>query len=219
MEPKLISIVTPTFNCGPKIEKTINSVLSQNRDLIEFIIVDGHSTDGSLNIVEKHADKINLVSEKDEGVYEAMNKGIEMSTGKYLYFLGGGDSLKEDILIKLEGLLPRNDLALVYGNVYMVDLGVVYDGEFDRTKLRKRNICQQAIFYERRVFDVMGGFETRFNVLADHAFNLKCFWNDRIQKKYIAYVIANYEGGGISERERDVSFSQDYAELMRLVDG
>jgi glycosyltransferase involved in cell wall biosynthesis len=219
MEPKLISIVTPTFNCGPKIEKTINSVLSQNRDLIEFIIVDGDSTDGSLNIVEKHADKINLVSEKDGGVYEAMNKGIEMSTGKYLYFLGGGDSLKEDILIKLEGLLPRNDLALVYGNVYMVDLGVVYDGEFDRTKLRKRNICQQAIFYERRVFDVMGGFETRFNVLADHAFNLKCFWNDRIQKKYVGYVIANYEGGGISERERDVSFSQDYAELMSLVDG
>lgn len=219
MEPKLISIVTPTFNCGPKIEKTIASVLSQNRDLIEFIIVDGDSTDGSLNIVEKYANKIKIVSEKDEGVYEAMNKGIEMSTGKYLYFLGGGDSLKEDILDKVEELLPRDDLALVYGNAYMVDRGVVYDGEFSRTKLRKRNICQQAIFYERRVFDVMGGFETRFNVLADHAFNLKCFWNNRIQKKYIAYVIANYEGGGISERERDVSFARDYAELMSLVEG
>ncbi len=96
---------------------------------------------------------------------------------------------------------------------------MIYDGEFNHTKLRKRNICQQAIFYERRVFDVMGGFETRFNVLADHAFNLKCFWNNRIQKKYIGYVIANYEGGGISERERDVSFSRDYAELMSLVDG
>ncbi len=219
MKPKLISIVTPTLNCGPKIEKTISSVLSQNRDLIEFIIVDGDSTDGSLNIVEKYGSKIKLVSEKDDGVYEAMNKGIEISTGKYLYFLGGGDSLKEGILDKLQDLLPTDDLALVYGNAYMVNRGLVYDGEFTRTKLRKRNICQQAIFYGRRVFDVTGGFETRFNVLADHAFNLKCFWNNRIEKKYIAYVIANYEGGGISERERDVSFSRDYAELMSLVEG
>ncbi len=217
MEPKLLSIVTPAFNSGPKIEKTIGSVLSQNKGLFEFIIVDGASTDGSLDIIEAYADRIKLISEKDEGVYDAMNKGIEMSTGKYLYFLGAGDSLKEGILSRVESLLPRGELALVYGNVYMVDRGVTYDGEFDRTKLKKHNICQQAMFYERTVFDVMGAFETRFNVLADHAFNLKCFWNDRIQKKYIAYVIANYEGGGMSERESDVNFSRDYAELMGLV--
>jgi len=219
MAPKLLSIVIPAFNSGPKLKKTINSVLSQNKELFEFIIVDGASTDGSLDMIEEHGDDIKLVSEKDEGVYDAMNKGIEMSTGKYLYFMGAGDSLKEGILTKVESLLPLGELALVYGNAYMVDRGVIYDGEFDRTKLRMLNICQQAIFYERRVFDVMGGFETRFKVLADHAFNLKCFWNVRIQKKYIAYVIANYEGGGISERERDIDFSRDYAELMSLVEG
>ncbi len=63
----------------------------------------------------------------------------------------------------------------------------------------------------------MGGFETRFRVLADHAFNLKCFWNPRIQPQYVAYLIANYEGGGMSGTERDLPFALEYAELLSRV--
>ncbi len=62
---------------------------------------------------------------------------------------------------------------------------------------------------------MFGGYDLRFKVLADHAFNIKCFWNDRITKKYVAYVIANYEGGGISRSEVDVDFAYEYAELMK----
>lgn len=218
MEQKLFSIIIPTFNPGPKIEKTINSVLSQDGNLFELLVVDGGSTDDTLDLLSKYAGKINVVSEKDEGVYEAMNKGIELSTGKYLYFIGAGDSLRTAILAKLHAILPRDEFTFVYGNVYMVDKGMIYDGEFDKAKIKKSNICQQAIFYERKLFEVMGGFETRFRVLADHAFNLKCFWNPRIRKKYVAYLIANYEGGGISGRERDLTFALEYAELMSIAD-
>jgi glycosyltransferase involved in cell wall biosynthesis len=216
MGQKLFSVITPVFNSGPKIEKTINSVLSQDEDLFEFVVVDGGSTDDTLEVVEKYAGRIKLLSEKDEGVYDAMNHGVDAAGGKFLYFLGAGDSLKPGALSTVAARLPPHEHALVYGNVYMIDEGRIYDGEFDRAKLRRRNICQQAIFYGREIFGVTGGFETRFSVLADHAFNLKCFFNHRIEKKYIAYVIANYEGGGISRTERDLDFALEYGELMSV---
>lgn len=216
MEQKLFSVIIPAFNPGPKIEKTLSSVLSQDDSLFECIVVDGGSTDDTLDFLATTAGKITVSSEKDQGVYDAMNRGIELATGKYLYFIGAGDSLKPGILAKLQSILPQDEFSFVYGNVYMVEKGVVYDGEFNKAKLKKRNICQQAIFYERKIFEVMGEFETRFRVLADHAFNLKCFWNPRIQKQYVAYLIANYEGGGISGRERDLTFALEFAELMSI---
>jgi len=216
MGQKLFSVITPVFNSGPKIEKTINSVLSQDESLFEFIVVDGGSTDETLSVVAQYAGAIKLLTDKDEGVYDAMNRGVDASAGKYLYFIGAGDSLKPGVLSTVAAHLPTHEHALVYGNVYMIDEGVIYDGEFDRAKLRRRNICQQAIFYGREIFGVTGGFETRFSVLADHAFNLKCFFNHRIEKKYIAYVIANYEGGGISRTQKDLDFALEYGELMGI---
>lgn len=218
MEQKLYSIIIPAFNPGPKIEKTINSVLLQDGDLFECLVIDGGSTDGTAELLENYSGKIKIITEKDDGVYDAMNKGIELSAGRYLYFIGAGDSLRPGILGKLQSMLSLDEFMFVYGNVYMVDKGVIYDGEFDKAKLKQRNICQQAIFYERKLFEVMGGFETRFSVLADHAFNLKCFWNHRIQTKYLAYLIANYEGGGISAKETDSAFAQEYAEMMSIAD-
>ena len=215
MERKLFSIITPCYNAEPKIEKTVRSVLSQDRDLFEYVVVDGGSTDGTPGLVEDCAEgAAKIISEPDEGVYEAMNKGVEASAGKYLYFLGAGDSLKPGVLTKVANRLPAHDLALVYGNVYMVDKGLIYVGEFDRAKMKKRNICHQAAFYGRAIFDAVGMYDLRFKVLADYALNLKCFWNDRVEKKYLGYVIANYEGGGISHVRRDYEFSGEYAELM-----
>ena len=214
MKQKLFSIITPTYNSGRKLEKTICSVLSQDKSIYEYIIIDGCSTDDTSSVVEKYSDAVKFVSEKDEGVYDAMNKGIDMATGNYLYFLGAGDSLRANILERIAGRMPHDKLTFVYGNVYMVDRGVIYDGEFSKAKLRKYNICHQAIFYERTIFDVIGGYEQRFNVLADYAFNIKCFWNDSVQKKYIGYVIANFEGGGISSNQIDLNFVNEFSDLI-----
>ncbi len=215
MNRKLFSIITPAYNSGLKIEKTIDSVLSQGSDLLEYIVVDGGSTDETLSILETYGDKLKIISEADAGVYDAMNKGIEAASGWYLYFIGAGDSLRENMLGKIARVLPEDNLSLVYGNAYMVDQGIIYDGEFSKAKLRQRNICHQSVFYGRTVFDMLGLYDLRFKVLADHAFNIKCFWNDRITKKYAAYVIANYEGGGISRNEIDVDFAHEYAELLK----
>lgn len=214
-EPKLFSIITPTFNCGRKIEKTIESVLSQNTELFEYIIVDGASSDDTLQIIEGHADDLRLISERDAGAYDAMNKGIDAASGKYLYFLGAGDSLRTDALQNIAAMMPDDLRALVYGNVYWVDKNIIYDGEFSNAKLKTyHNLCHQSVFYGRSVFDLIGKYDPRFDVLADYAFNIKCFGDERIKKKYIGYVIANFEGGGISTHRRDFNFMDEYPELI-----
>lgn len=215
MNQKLFSIITPTYNSGQKVEKTISSVLTQDAELFDFHVIDGASTDGTLNLIEKYVDKIELVSEKDKGVYDAMNKGIDLASGKYLYFLGAGDSLRPGVLRKLEKMMPDEQLAFVYGNVYWMDQAIIYSGEFDKARLKTHNICHQAIFYERTIFEMMGKFELRFKVLADYVFNIKCFADDRIHKRYIDYVIANFEGGGLSAKQKDLALAEEHAQLVK----
>src|SRR2546421_9448699 len=117
MAKKLFSIITPTLNPGRKLEDTINSVLSQNKELFEYIIVDGGSTDETLDIIRKSGERIKWISEEDRGPYDSMNKGIGMATGDYLYFLGAGDLLRPNILEKVEKYIPSKPLTFVYGNV------------------------------------------------------------------------------------------------------
>ncbi len=214
LEQKLYSIITPVHNSGPKIEKTIQSVLSQRKDLFEFIIMDGGSTDETLNYIETYKNELTLVSRRDQGVYDAMNKGIELASGKYIYFLGAGDCLRPYALEEIESFLPVAKRALIYGNVYWVDEAFIYGGEFTSARLKTFNICHQAIFYERSIFEVVGRFEARFKVLADYVHNIKCFADDRIQKKYIDYVIANFEGGGLSARQKDSALIKEHAQLV-----
>ena len=211
---KLFSVITPVLNSGTKIRRTIESVLSQTPDLFEYIIVDGKSTDDTFATIQPYKNEIIFVSESDRGVYDAMNKGIDRSFGKYLYFLGAGDSLRPAVLENVAPLLPVAGPALVYGNVFWEGSGLVYAGEFTKAKLKEQNICHQAIFYERRIFDLIGKYELRFKVLADWVLNIKCFGSDRIRKHYIDFIIADFEGDGFSLKTPDETFHRESAELF-----
>ena len=99
----LVSIITPAFNSDKTIESTIKSVLSQSHPRIEYIIVDGGSTDGTINIIKKYEDKINVwISEQDEGIYDAMNKGIKLASGDIVGFLNADDVYFADNVLKKE---------------------------------------------------------------------------------------------------------------------
>lgn len=215
MEQKLFSIITPVYNCGPKIERTINSVWWQRRDLFEHIIVDGNSTDETLPTIAKYRTGVKLISETDQGIYDAMNKGIDLASGKYLYFLGAGDYLRPFVLKNIAHLMPAEKLSFVYGNVLWEEQDKIYDGEFSKARMQHDNICHQAIFYERSIFEVLGKFDLRFNVYADYVLNIKCFGTDAIKKQYVDYIIANYEGGGMSMHEKDESFFDERAKLNK----
>jgi glycosyltransferase involved in cell wall biosynthesis len=223
MNPPLISVITPTFNSGAKIAATVASVLSQRKGLYEFLVIDGGSTDDTLAHLRAQGPALRYVSEPDEGIYDAMNKGIRLTSGKFLYFLGAGDRLLPGVLeavaaeirkLPCQGQTSRP--TLLYGNVDWSSYSRPYDGRFNRSKLLRRNICHQAIFYQRSVFERLGFYNTKYRSVADWEFNIRCF-NDRdIRKRYIPVRIADYEGGGKSTTTPDPVF---YAELSRLSRG
>jgi glycosyltransferase involved in cell wall biosynthesis len=215
LEQKLISVIIPTYNCGPKLAPTLESVLSQPGGLCEIVVVDGGSTDETLSVAGEYGGRLRLVSEADRGVYDALNKGIGLAAGKYLFFLGAGDRLKEGVLGRVAGLLPAGELAFVYGDAYLVRHGVRVCGKFSAKEFVVRNICHQAIFYERTIFDVLGGYDLKYKVYADWAFNMKCFADRRVRKVYLDMLIADFEGWGISDTQEDAEFYRDLPRLIR----
>ncbi len=200
-----------TFNCGQKVENTLQSIFSQNRDLFEVIVLDGVSTDDTLDYLKKYENKLRLISEKDEGVYYAFNKGIDLATGRYIYFIGAGDCLKPGILDQIKEFLPPEVPSFVYGKCYFVKQNFDNGKKFDSKLFIRDNLCQQGIFYHREVFELVGKFDLQYKILSDWMFNLKCFIDDRITKQYIDCVIADYEEGGLSaEITRDPVFLREF---------
>lgn len=210
----LISVIIPCFNCGPKLRATIESVLSQREGLYELIVVDGGSTDGTLDIVSEFAESLRYVSEKDKGVYDAINKGVRMSRGKYVFILGAGDRLRDGVLSRVADMLPREP-SFVYGDAYLERHGVLMGGAMEKADFIRTNVCQQAVFYERTVFDLLGEFDLKYKVYADWEFNMKCFANTRLRKVYLGTLIANFEGWGISDMQQDAQFVNDFPDLIR----
>ena len=208
------SVIIPSYNCGPKLKATIESVLSQPEGLYELIVVDGGSTDETLDVIRKFAGRLSYVSESDRGVYDAMNKGVAMSAGKYVFILGGGDRLRDGALGRVAKLLP-DEPSFVYGDAYLERHGVLMGGAIERADFIRTNICQQAIFYERTVFELLGGFDLKYKVYADWAFNMKCFADARLRKVYLGLVVADFEGWGISDTQDDTNFVNDFPTLIR----
>ena len=223
MNPPLISVITTTFNSGEKIAATVASVLSQQEGLYEFLVIDGGSTDDTLVHLRAQGPALRYLSEPDKGIYDAMNKGIRLTSGEFLYFLGAGDRLLPGMLeavaaeiTKLHGQGRISQPTLLYGNVKSSHDSRPYDGRFDRFKLLRRNICHQAIFYQRSVFERLGFYNTKYRLLADWEFNIRCF-NDRgIRKRYIPLQIADYEGGGKSITTSDLAFYADFPVIPLL---
>jgi glycosyltransferase involved in cell wall biosynthesis len=220
MNPPLISVITPTFNSGAKIAATVASVLSQRKGLYELLVIDGGSTDNTLVHLRAQGPELRWLSEPDEGIYDAMNKGIRLTSGEFLYFLGAGDRLLPGVLEavaaeirKLPSQGETSRPTLLYGNVGS-GCSRPYDGRFNRFKLLRRNICHQAIFYQRSVFERLGFYNTKYRLLADWEFNIRCFNDQGVHKLYIPIRIADYEGGGKSQMP-DLAFREDFPRQAR----
>ncbi|MCF8235818.1 MAG: glycosyltransferase [Bacteroidales bacterium] len=209
MDKPRISVIIPVFNVEDVIGGALDSIVKQTYENIEVWVVDGASTDATLSVIDKYREDypfINVVSEKDEGIYDAMNKGIDLSSGDWLYFMGADDRLfDEEVLLNLYKSGALNQVKVVYGNVLIVGGNPwakdqdVYDGLFDLEKLLNKNICQQAIFYPRKVIAKAGYFDKRYTVTADWDYNLRCF--ARQQFLYVDLIIAKFYSGGLSSQD------------------
>lgn len=200
------TIIIPTLNPGPKLRASLESVTSQEDATFEILVIDGDSIDGTEALVTSCSGPIRYLKEDRRGVYAAMNLGVRESRGQILYFLGAGDRLRPGVLNRVAGLWPRAREVFLYGDVWMEDMRCHYDGEFTSEKLRKKNICHQAIFYSRSLFSRHGQYEECYPYLADYAFNLRVFGDKSVKRMHVPIVIADYEGDGLSANNPDTAF-------------
>lgn len=214
---KIYSIIIPTFNCSELLEKTLESIICQEKDLYECIIVDGSSTDNTLKIIRKYKnmylDNIKYISEPDKGIYDAMNKGVDLAQGEYLYFIGAGDLLFEDCLSSLKKHLNYT-LEIVYGNVCFSDNNVICGRKYNKKNLSILLMSHQSVFYKKQVFNLVGKYNLKYRVIADNDLNIRIFGEDRIKKQYCNINIARYLEGGFSENNKDPIFFRDYKEII-----
>jgi glycosyltransferase involved in cell wall biosynthesis len=214
LDKPLISVVTVVRNGSDCLERAIQSVLGQAYDNIEYIVIDGRSTDGTLEIIKKYDEALDYwLSESDEGVYDAMNKALKLIHGDYILFLGSDDVLFNVIHVVVR--LLHDASISYYGNVLLKNNKKKYCGKFHTLKLLVKNIPHQAIFYSRYVFDSYR-FNAKYASVADYEMNLKIFSNKSYGFRYVPYSIAKYNNEtGISSTVVDYNFSKDKPEIIR----
>ena len=209
----LLSVVTVVFNGVATLEACIRSVLEQLHDNVEFVVVDGGSTDGTIDLLKQYDDRIDYwVSEPDRGIYDAMNKGASLVTGDYVHFLGCDDVLVgfgPELVDHLTD--PR---CVYYGDVFIPNRGVTFDGKYNRLKLCHTNICHQAILYPALVFEKYR-YNLRYKDLADHEFNMRCWADSVLRFEYVPVVVAEYNDQGNSGVSYDQAFQTDRMDLVR----
>lgn len=208
----LISVVTVVRNGAATLEQTILSVVNQTYDNVEYIVIDGASTDGTLDVIRKYEDRIDLwQSEPDGGIYDAMNKGIALATGGWVLFLGADDVLFDAYVIKNVSKRLININCVYYGDVFFDTHRLIYDYKFSAVKLCCRNICHQAIFYPKTIYNRMH-FDTRYRIHADWEYNIKA-WK-LASFVYIPVMISIFCETG-SSAKGDVVFLEDKHRIIK----
>lgn len=189
-----ISVVTVCYNAADVIEKTILSVLEQTYTNIEYIIVDGKSTDATMEIVRKYKNSINkIVSEPDGGIYYAMNKGIDLSTGDYCIFMNAGDTFYSKYSIEKSVAKFENKADVIYGNTeYIYDTGVVIlPPKSLEYVLKGAFCCHQSTFFKRDIL-VVDRYDTSYRIIADWALYKTLFEKHKIFL-HINEIVASYD--------------------------
>lgn len=216
MDSPFFSIIIPTYNSDGFISKAIESLLFQTFSNYEVLIIDGDSKDNTLDIARNFNDRrITVFSEGDNGIYDAMNKGISHAKGSWLYFLGSDDFLwDKEVLADVARCINENEADFIYGNAFSPEYGENYDGPFTNEKLISKNICHQAIFYHKSIFKKKGLYNIDYKVCADYDFNLKCFFDKSIRKLHIPRLIAKFNAGGKSNLQKSDLFLQNRTKIM-----
>lgn len=203
-KPKF-SIVTVCYNAGDKLFETIETALKQDYDNFEIIIQDGMSKDDSLSKVPKD-ERIYVYSEKDKGIYDAMNLATKKVTGDYVYFLNCGDSFyDEKVLSKVAKCVEEHaDRGIYYGDTFKesTDSYVPMPKKITAFTCYRNIPCHQACFYHRSLFEERG-YDLEFKIRADYEHFLWCFFKKDVRPIHTGLIIANYEGGGFSETKEN----------------
>ena len=207
MNPK-VSIVTVCYNSGDTIEDTIKSVLNQSYSNIEYIIIDGLSTDNTLEIVNKYQDKIaEVISEKDNGLYDAINKGIELSSGEIVAILNSDDLYQDNKVIEdVITLFEKDSLETCYGDLVYVDridtsktIRYWKSGEYEDGLFFKGWMPPHPTFFvKKEVYNKYGSFNLELKSAADYEIMLRFIHKNKVKIGYLPRVTVRMRVGGVS---------------------
>ena len=215
-----LSIITVNKNNYKGLEKTIASVIEQTNKDYEFIVVDGNSTDQSLEIIKKYAFGIHhWFHEEDNGIYNAMNKGIRKAEGEYCLFLNSGDWLvNNDTLQKVINELESTPLADIYYTGCMATNKIYFQPPktIDINYLVLHNLNHQNSLIKRSLFIEHGLYDEGFKIAADYHFWLRAFWCHNVTFQYIDTNIAFYDSKGFSTYSK---YDNELEHAVRLVFG
>ena len=229
-----LSVITINYNNLQGLDNTIKSVESQSVKDFEWVVVDGASSDGSRELIEEHSNNItSWVSERDSGIYNAMNKGIRMSKGEYLLFLNSGDMFADDqVVANIMSELTGEDF--IFGNIYHSDkLGVKAFNEKNITDkemafmLTTSSLPHQSTFIHRSVFERYGFYREDLRIVSDWEKLMDVLVFKHGSLRYIPIVVSIYDTGGISSNNKRLynnerrivfnewKFSKHYLEFYR----
>jgi glycosyltransferase involved in cell wall biosynthesis len=198
-----VSIITVCYNSAATIKKTIESVLNQTYNDIEYIIIDGASSDGTLEIIEAYRDsfqgRLKVVSEPDSGIYDAMNKGIGMATGELIGILNSDDYYEPKAVEYIVNDKRNDKYQILYGFMRSIK-----DGEevkIDRCShkfLRNEMIAHPTCFVSKKVYEDFGCYDLQYVSVADYDFMLRMSENEEVKFYPVDHVITNFTMGGMS---------------------
>ena len=199
------TIITINYNNGKELRRTIESVINQSFRDVEYIIIDGGSTDDSVDIIKQYAEHIDFwISERDRGVYNAMNKGLGHAHGEYVNFMNSGDSFySPHVLEEIDRQISDTDI--LFGNVCDSVSGRIYGGipagsEVTFLTLKKEILCHQGTFYRRSIFD-SHPYDESLKLIADWKVNVQAIVFDNCKVKVVDTIVANYDLTGMSSTQ------------------
>lgn len=202
-----LSIITINYNDIIGLKKTYNSIVNQKNKNFEYIIIDGGSTDGSKEFIENNSSNIDYyISESDNGIYNAMNKGILAAKGEFVLFMNSGDYLYDDFMIEKIHQKLDSEYDIIYGDTIFKEKEkeshIKYPSTLSFHFFTYNNLCHQATFIKRKLFDEIFFYNENFKIVSDWEFFIYSICIKNTSYKHIDDIICYYDFEGISSNEK-----------------
>lgn len=208
------SIITINYNNSKGLERTIRSVLSQTFHDYEYIVIDGGSTDGSVEVIKRYADRITYwVSEPDKGIYNAMNKGLKRAKGEYINFMNSGDCFADEAILQKVSHALRNNPDFLYGDHYIYIPNITKEYRTpapfwtQKTRFTHKGFCHQSSFVKRDLA-LRHPFDEQFKIAADYKMFYELY-TEGCTYEYFPQAIAIFENIGTSQQHGKQAFRED----------